>query len=147
MANDITDEGEGTLKKLRLPIFIVMLLLLGLVAVMVGTELFSFGAPNGLKATGEVQAVPIVDTIDNTILKAPIVRQGGQRLLSEQTKPNEGPQAVWRDTATLWGILMIMSSLVFLVVKRFVETPNDETTVMHLKGDTDTALRAKGGRG
>ena len=122
-------------------VYILVVIALLVVAYILFVQFFSFGAQPGLPPTHRVQDVPFTRWVDHLILQAPVFAAYGAHLL------NGSPQERWQAWITGWGFLMITSCLALLVVKRIFETANDETTVMHLKGDTDTALRAKGGRG
>ena len=140
-------------KLLAIPVLIVVVFLLGVVFWTYFVEAFSFGAqPGRITTSGKIQPVPIVQGVDRTLQKAPILDDASQAYLDSQARdstqnPDTGPQSVWRDYVKWWGVLLLLTAGLLLVIKRIVETTNDETSVMHLKGDTDTALRAKGGRG
>ncbi|HET6386220.1 MAG TPA: hypothetical protein VFJ58_22745 [Armatimonadota bacterium] len=124
-------------------------------------EAFSFGAAPGLppqvtpsvvgKGGTSTLVVPdVVNGIDKKLINTPVLGSAANALLNTELDVrniDQGPQAIWRDEIKWWGILFLLSGFVMLIVKRFVEPVNDETTTMHLKGDTNIALRAKGMRG
>jgi hypothetical protein len=113
-------------------------------------EAFSFGAQPGKAPVGTIQPVPVTETIDKGLLHAPLLGPVGQRYLRVEgaaTDPDAGPQAIWRNYIFWWGVLLMLSAITLLISKRIVEPTNLETTVMHLKGDTNVSLRARGFRG
>ena len=137
------------LRRLVLPVGAAVVVLLLVVFWMLFHEVFAFGVQAGEKP-GSIQDVPIVRSIDTFFTHVPVLGEKARTFLHDEEDvqdPDSGPQLVWRDYAKWWGILMFATAFLMLIVKRVAETVDDETTVMHLKGDTDTALRAKGGRG
>ena len=146
----MTDNNQGARKTIGYLVIFGMVVLLCLAGWTVFVELFSVGADPGQAApSGKLPPVDVIHSIQNFFLHLPVFGAKARDLLQTgaSLNPEAGPQAVWRSYITWWGVLMIGAGLLMLVVKHLVEPTNDETTTMHLKGDTDTALRAKGGRG
>lgn len=141
-------EGRSSFPLILVGLLSAALLLIALYTIFI--ELFGFAAKPGLPPNGQVQPIWIVQTIDHGLLHVPVLGDWGQRFLRWQASyqnPDAGPQAVWRWYALWFGVVMMGCCFLMLMVKRLFEPTNDETTVMHLKGDTQVAFRAKGFRG
>lgn len=142
-----SDNGDGGISVIKVVVIAGVVVLLLLAGYIFFIESFAFGARPGLPPSGSIMDLPLVGALDHAALHVPVIGSWGERFLRWQTIPNLGPQKVWRWYATWLAVIMIGSGILMLLAKRFVETTNDETTVMHLKGDTTTAFRAKGFRG
>src|SRR5690348_1154091 len=119
----MSDKIEGSnsnLGMLKAFVWIAVGIML-LIALWMGfIEAFSFGAPPGEAPSPQViqkqqENVPYVGTIDKSLSHLPLLGDKAQEFLSHagtdpSKDPESGPQAVWRDYITWWGILMLATA-------------------------------------
>lgn len=137
-------KNDSGLAVMKIVVAIGVVILLAIAFWIAFIELYAIGAPPGERPSAALPPIDVVNSIERGLARAPVLGSKANQYL--QTAGSV-PQKNWLRDAAWWGVLMIGTGLLMLAIKLYLEPTNDETSVMHLKGDTGVALRAKGFRG